>query len=321
ITTGDNIVTVRCPRVTTSCTNTPVGYSAGVGYDQVTGLGSVDAYQLFTKWSGSIEAPAVTTKLTLQSNVPAVGANDTVFLTASATSSDGSTPAGSVTLTQGSNTLGSAQLVGGGGVATATLAVQGAKLASGTVTASLNGSLTATLAISTAGSSAGGAPSIAAVTNAASYETAYAPGAILSIFGSQLATQTRAAASTPLPLAVDGVAITVNGIAAPIWYVSPQQINFQMPYEVSIGANATVVVNNNGRTTSTAIPVSAAAPGIFSPIVSGARGDTLTLYLTGAGLVSPAIADGAAPAANTPAVRLPVPELSASVSVGGVIAP
>jgi uncharacterized protein (TIGR03437 family) len=321
ITTGDNIVTVRCPRVTTSCTNTPVGYSAGVGYDQVTGLGSVDAYQLFTKWSGSIEAPAVTTKLTLQSNVPSVGANDTVFLTASATASDGSTPAGSVTFTQGSNTLGTVQLVGIGGVSTATLAAQGSRLSSGTVTASLNGSITATLAISTAGSSGGSAPSIAAVTNAASYETAYAPGAILSIFGSQLATQTGVAASTPLPLAVDGVAITVNGIAAPIWYVSPQQINFQMPYEVASGANATVVVNNNGRTALTTIPVSAAAPGIFSPIVSGARGDTLTLYLTGAGLVSPAIADGAAPAANTPAVRLPVPELSASVSVGGVIAP
>jgi uncharacterized protein (TIGR03437 family) len=324
ITGGDNIVTVPCPRRAPTCVATPVGYSAGVGYDLTTGLGSVDAYQLFTHWTGSASAPTPSTHFTLQSNLPSLGASDTVFLTASATASDGSTPSGTVTFTEGSTTLGTADLVGSGGIATATLAVQGSKLTqgSGTVTATLNGSVTATLAISATGSGgAGAAPSIGALTNAASYATAYAPGAILSLFGSQLAPEVQVAPSTPLPVSLAGVGITVNGIAAPIWYVSPAQINFQIPYEVGAGTTATVVINNNGRTASTTLQVSAAAPGIFTPLVSGARGDTLTLYLTGAGAVLPAIADGAAPSAATSVSQLPAPRQSATVTVGGVSAP
>jgi uncharacterized protein (TIGR03437 family) len=324
VTGGDNIVTVPCPRRSPNCGSSPVGYSAGAGYDQATGLGSVDAAQLFARWAGTPQVIPAATRFVLQSNVPSLGATDTVFLTATASATDGSTPSGTVTFTEGGTTLGSATLVGNAGVATATLAVQGSKLAqgSGTITAALNGSLNATLAISVAGASAAAnSPSIAAVTNAASYATSYAPGAILSLFGSQLANATDVAASTPLPLNLAGVAVTVNGIAAPIWYVSPQQINFQMPYEIPTGSNATLVVNNNGRTSSTTLQLAAAAPGIFAPIVSGARGATLTLYLTGAGLVSPAIADGAAPSASTPVVRLPAPEQKATVTVGGVIAP
>ncbi len=45
VTTGNNIVTVACPRRQPDCGATPVGYNAGVGYDQTTGLGSVDALQ------------------------------------------------------------------------------------------------------------------------------------------------------------------------------------------------------------------------------------------------------------------------------------
>jgi uncharacterized protein (TIGR03437 family) len=324
ITSGDNIVTVPCStRRGTTCNSSPVGYSAGVGYDQATGLGSVDVAQLFAHWAGSVQAPTATTRLSLQSNVPSLGSSDTVFLTATASSTDGSTPSGTVTFSEGSTTLGSAPLTGNAGIATATLAVQGSKLSqgSGTITATLNGSTTATLAISVGSGSSSNMPSIGALTNAASYAKSYAPGAILSLFGSQLANSTDIAANTPLPVNMAGVAVMVNGIAAPIWYVSPQQINFQLPYEVASGSNATLTVNNNGRTASTTIQIASAAPGIFSPIVGGARGSTLTLYLTGAGLVSPAIADGAAPAASTPAARLPVPELNASVTVGGVNAP
>jgi uncharacterized protein (TIGR03437 family) len=323
ITSGDNIVTVPCGRHAVNCTPTPVGYSAGVGYDQTTGLGSVDAAQLFAHWSSSVRVPAISARLVLQSNIPSLGVNDTVFLTATASASDGSTPSGTVTFTEGGTTLGTATLTGNSGVATATLAIQGAKLSqgSGTITAALNGSVTATLAISASGTGGASTPSIAGVTNAGSYATACAPGAILSLFGSQLANATGVAPSTPLPLNLAGVAITVNGIAAPIWYVSPGQINFQMPYEVGAGTNATLVVNNNGRTASTALQVSVAAPGIFTPIVAGTRGDTLTLYLTGAGLVSPEIADGAAPPASTPIVRLPAPEQSTTVTIGGVNAP
>ena len=50
VTTGNNNVTCRIG--TANCASGAMGYSAGVGYDQVTGLGSVDAYHLVTEWTG-----------------------------------------------------------------------------------------------------------------------------------------------------------------------------------------------------------------------------------------------------------------------------
>jgi subtilase family serine protease len=71
ITVGNNIV--PCTEGTTDCPTTApfqIGYSAGVGYDQASGLGSVDAYNLVTMWnssvSGSLAAPVLT--------VPSTGA-------------------------------------------------------------------------------------------------------------------------------------------------------------------------------------------------------------------------------------------------------
>ncbi len=58
ITTGNNIVPCRIG--TPNCTTGSMGYSAGPGYDQTTGLGSVNAYNLLTAWpaSGGIAPPA-----------------------------------------------------------------------------------------------------------------------------------------------------------------------------------------------------------------------------------------------------------------------
>jgi hypothetical protein len=49
ITTGNNVVT-PCSSRARLCTAGAIGYNAGDGYDQVTGLGSVDAYNLVTSW-------------------------------------------------------------------------------------------------------------------------------------------------------------------------------------------------------------------------------------------------------------------------------
>jgi subtilase family serine protease len=51
ITTGNNIV--PCTTGTTNCTTGSLGYSAGTGYDQVTGLGSIDAFNLVSDWPSS----------------------------------------------------------------------------------------------------------------------------------------------------------------------------------------------------------------------------------------------------------------------------
>ncbi|HWD00602.1 MAG TPA: protease pro-enzyme activation domain-containing protein [Candidatus Sulfopaludibacter sp.] len=329
ITTGDNIVTVTCVRQR-NCTSGTVGYSAGPGYDQVTGLGSVDAYVLASAWSGTIPVVTVTTRLGLQSNVGSLSTTDTLSLTATATSSDGSTPSGTVSFNQGSSQLGTAALTGSGGSATATLTLSASKLTvgAGTITATWNGQTASlTVTVLSTGSTAA-TPVITSVTNAASFTASFAPGAIVSVFGSQLSPIIQVAASVPLPLTISGLSATVNGIAAPLWYISPGQLNIQIPYEVASGTSATLTVNNNGQTASAVLPISVTAPAIFTdtanglvPYASGARGSVMTLYATGAGLVSPAIATGAAPSSGTAVSLLPAPLQSTTVTVGGVSAP
>ena len=73
---------------------------------------------------------------------------------------------------------------------------------------------------------------------------------ILSIFGTQLALTTRSVGSAPLPTTLDNVSVTVNGIAAPLYYISPSQLNVQVPYETTSNGTATVTVRNNGQTAS-----------------------------------------------------------------------
>jgi subtilase family serine protease len=52
VTTGNNIV--PCTAGSKNCINGSLGYSAGPGYDQVTGLGSVDAFNLASDWQSSV---------------------------------------------------------------------------------------------------------------------------------------------------------------------------------------------------------------------------------------------------------------------------
>ncbi len=63
VTTGNNIVTVGCSSKQKTCTGTAVGYNAGSGYDQATGLGSVDAYKLATVWTSSSTLPVTTAQM------------------------------------------------------------------------------------------------------------------------------------------------------------------------------------------------------------------------------------------------------------------
>src|SRR5207248_11451667 len=109
---------------------------------------------------------------------------------------------------------------------------------------------------------------------------------------------------------------------------SPGQINVQIPYEISPNTSPIVVVNNGGQVTSQTIPVVAAAPGIFGtsagalvPQSSAARGQSITLYFTGGGSISPDLASGAGPSIATEVANLPRLVQAASVTVGGVQSP
>jgi hypothetical protein len=54
-------------------------------------------------------------------------------------------------------------------------------------------------------------------------------GSIASIFGSNLAISPRVADGSSLPFELGGTSVSVNGVAAPLFFVSPTQINFQVP--------------------------------------------------------------------------------------------
>jgi uncharacterized protein (TIGR03437 family) len=164
------------------------------------------------------------------------------------------------------------------------------------------------------------------IANGASFQPAFAPGMVLSVFGSQLAPSVQTVSAPPLPATLAGVSATVNGIPASFYYASPSQLNIQIPYEAGSGP-AVLGVNNNGQVASFLFTIAPAAPGIFSdyshggalvPFSSGKRGDTLMLFMTGEGQVSPALANGATPFVSTLIGLLPEPVLPVAVTVGGV---
>jgi uncharacterized protein (TIGR03437 family) len=162
---------------------------------------------------------------------------------------------------------------------------------------------------------------IAGISNAATGQQAYAPGMILSIYGSALGTFAESAYTVPLPQYLAGFSATINGVTAPIYYVSPSQVNVQIPYETRPGT-ATLVVWTPYDSATYRFNVSAAAPGIFTfsdgsinPYRTASRSAEIAMYITGEGGVTPALATGATPAAQA---TIPSPRLPVSVTVGGV---
>ncbi len=133
ITTGNNFH--LCQSGSTGCTNgfTSIGYNAGPGWDPVTGLGSVDAYNLLTQWgTGQI---GTTTIITANPSSITLGSQTTLTVTVRSTGSS-VTPTGSVAFTFNGTSLGTATLSGSGGpgpggTATATLTLYGSQVPAG----------------------------------------------------------------------------------------------------------------------------------------------------------------------------------------------
>ena len=159
----------------------------------------------------------------------------------------------------------------------------------------------------------------AGVVNAATnapFTAPVSPGELISLYGTGLATQTATAASLPFPNTLANVQVSVNGTAAPIYYVSPTLISVQVPYSIPAdGSLVTIQVTNDGTPSNSVQAYTAqTSPGIFTlpagglgsgairhadfTIVSAASpahvGETVQIYLTGLGAVTPAVAAGAA---------------------------
>jgi arabinan endo-1,5-alpha-L-arabinosidase len=109
----------------------------------------------------------------------------------------------------------------------------------------------------------------AAIVNAASFDGSLAPGALGSLFGSNLASATVADAfdhtAGGFATAAGGATVTVGGRTAPLTYVSPEQINFQIPWSTPVGSPVKVQVTRDGVASNGAmILLSAAAPSAFA---------------------------------------------------------
>ena len=147
------------------------------------------------------------------------------------------------------------------------------------------------------------------VVNAASFVPRISPGALATVFGSNFAL-VNAGAQTPLPTSVESVSVSVNGQLAPVLYVTPTQVNFQVPWETALGPATVTVAVNGGASNAVTVNALGAAPGLFStssgqaivqnsdytlnsPSNPAKVGSTIIAYLSGSGSVSPAVADGA----------------------------
>jgi uncharacterized protein (TIGR03437 family) len=109
-----------------------------------------------------------------------------------------------------------------------------------------------------------GSGSVGAIVNAADFQPGpVAPGSMVSVFGSNLAPRATSAPGAPLPAALEGSSVWVNGIQSPLYYVSPTQVNAQIPYEVSTGLATVLVSAGTNFLPSLTLAVQASAPVLF----------------------------------------------------------
>ncbi len=164
------------------------------------------------------------------------------------------------------------------------------------------------------------------VVNAAGSAPGLAPGGLATAYGQNLASSIEQAASLPLPTSIGGLSILINGTPAPLQFVSPGQVNFQVPWDTRLGtANVRAQILDAPGNTVTAA-VREASPGVFvvvkanGTVVSAdnpaAAGDVLIIYATGLGAVTENAISGA-PAPSTPLSPTRNP---ATVRFGGVVA-
>jgi uncharacterized protein (TIGR03437 family) len=116
------------------------------------------------------------------------------------------------------------------------------------------------------------------------------------VTGTQLANSTVTAPSPArttgyYAFTLGGVAAYVNGLAAPVVSVSPNQLVIQIPYEAGAGP-AVLGINNNGQIAGFAFQMAPSAPGIYddgkgnlSPVSTAKQGATVSVLFNGAGEV------------------------------------
>jgi uncharacterized protein (TIGR03437 family) len=140
-----------------------------------------------------------------------------------------------------------------------------------------------------------------------------APGSVISIYGNSLAPAFQVGSTNPLPQTLGNITVTINNYILPLLFVSPTQINAQLPSELVDGAY-TLLVHQTGQPDVTGtLTVSRDAPGMFTqsntlnqPLVlalhadgslvtfdsPAIHGEQISIYGTGFGPYSTTIVDG-----------------------------
>jgi uncharacterized protein (TIGR03437 family) len=111
--------------------------------------------------------------------------------------------------------------------------------------------------------------------SAASYagET-LAPEAIAAAFGARLATATQVATSVPLPTSLGGTNLTVRDSLgaerqAPLFFVSPGQVNYQLPPGTVPGVALIYLSNDDSLLAAQTVQIASVAPGLFAANANG----------------------------------------------------
>lgn len=183
-------------------------------------------------------------------------------------------------------------------------------------------------------------PLTTAILNAASQTPGtMAPGEIFTIFGIGIGPAPAGLqfdASGKVATTLNGAQVTVNGIAAPLVYASPGQLNGIVPYEIATSGVARIRVTYGQVSGAWDVPLAGAVPAIFTIGSTGVgqgavlnqdsslngttnaavRGSVIQIFATGEGQTSPAGQTGTVTGSLGGAPILPV-----RVTIGGIDAP
>jgi len=198
-----------------------------------------------------------------------------------------------------------------------------------TITATLGGNLGTSFLLNVAGRT----PEFegAGAVNAASFSQGMVPGSLATLFGSGLMEGVIGNEFAQGSTSFRGTTVRVGGIPVPLLTLSagpPEQINFQVPFEIAPGTTTIEVENNGSRSTVGGVRVLLAQPGIFevglvaggsvgavlhagtgalvTPDTPAAHGEAVSLFLTGVGPTNPPGQTGVPGPVPPPLATLPV---------------
>jgi uncharacterized protein (TIGR03437 family) len=179
-------------------------------------------------------------------------------------------------------------------------------------------------------------PQIASVVNAANGTSPVAPLGLISIYGQQMSPVNMATSQIPLPTALGDSCLSVNGTPVPLLFVSSQQINAQLPFNVS-GSSTMNIHTPGGISNNFYFTVQSTAPSVFMSAAAGPETglaaivrmnnnqlvtasnpinpkDTIVIFLTGMGQTTPQVQAGLA----SPQSPLASADVAPIVTLGGV---